>query len=95
VKIQIKSAKNLQAKTDCLVVALKPLKKIASQQSELNSATGKALDKLQTSDLFSANKGQISIINVPEGIAAKRLVLIGTGDAKKLDTEEVRDTLSI
>ena len=67
-KIQIKSAKNLQAKTDCLVVALKPLKKIASQQADLNTATSKAIDKLQNSELFSATSGEIATVSIPDGI---------------------------
>ena len=93
-KIQIKSAKNLQAKTDCLVVALKPLKKIASQQADLNTATSKAIDKLQNSELFSATSGEIATVSIPDGIAADTLILLGTGDAKKLNTEDVRQLLS-
>ena len=93
-KIQIKSAKNLQAKTDCLVVALKPLKKLGSQQADLNNATSKSIDKLQAAELFSATEGQIAIVPVPDGIAAKTLVLIGTGDSKKLDIESSRGLLS-
>jgi len=94
VKIQIKSAKNLQAKTDCLIVALKPLKKLGSQQTDLNNATSKSIDKLQAAELFSATEGQIAIVPVPDGIAAKTLVLIGTGDSKKLDIESTRDVLT-
>ena len=93
-KIQIKSAKNLQAKTDCLIVALKPLKKLGSQQTDLNNATSKSIDKLQAAELFSATEGQIAIVPVPDGIAAKTLVLIGTGDSKKLDIESTRDVLT-
>lgn len=93
-KIQIKSAKNLQTKTDCLVVALKPLKKLGSQKADLNNATGKSIDKLQTAKLFSATEGEIAILNIPDGIEAKTLILIGTGDSKKLDTESTRAILS-
>jgi len=94
VKIQIKSVKNLQAKTDCLVVALKPLKKMSSQQADLNTATSKSIDKLQTAELFSATEGEIATVSVPDGIAAKTLILIGTGDSKKLDIESTRAILT-
>ena len=90
VKVQIKTTKNLQTKTDCLVVALKPLKKISSQQSDLNLATGKAIDKLQAAGLFDASEGQIISLPVPEGIAAKSIILVGLGETKKYDTERTR-----
>jgi len=93
-KIQAKASQNYQSKTDCLIVALKPLKNIASQCAELNKATGKTISRLQNSEQFNAKKAEIVNLLMPEGITAKQLVLIGTGDAKSLDTESVRDVLN-
>ncbi len=93
-KIQAKATKNYQQKTDCLVVALKSLKKISSQCSELNNATGGAIARLQETEQFSAKLGETVNLMVPQGIGAKQLVLLGTGDAKNLDTETVRETLA-
>lgn len=93
-KIQIKAAKNLQQKTDCLVVALKPLKKIASQQAEINTTTDGALDRLQTSGQFSADQGEIASISVPAGLQAGHLVALGVGNEKSLNTETIREILS-
>lgn len=93
-KVQIKTTQNLQTKTDCLVVALKPLKKISSQQSELNAATGKAIDKLQDAGLFDASKGKIVSLPVPDGVGAKKIILFGTGEEKKFDAEEIQELLS-
>ncbi len=93
-KIQAKATQNYQAKTDCLVVALKPLKNIAAQCAELNAITGKVVSRLQKAEQFSAKKAQIVNIAVPEGIGAKQLLLIGTGDEKSLDTEALRDLLT-
>lgn len=92
-KVQIKSTKNLQTKTDCLVVALKPLKDIASQCSELNTATGNAIEKLQSASLFNADEGQIISLTLPAGIAAQKILLVGTGDTKTLTTESTRTLL--
>ena len=93
-KIQIKTSKNLQQKTDCLVVALKPLKKIASQQAELNKAAGGVINQLQTNEQFSADSGEMVSVVVPSGLGAKQLLLVGVGDKKSLDTEAARDLLN-
>ncbi|MFT6408613.1 MAG: leucyl aminopeptidase [Arenicella sp.] len=92
-KIQAKASKNYQLKTDCLVVSLKPLKKIGSQCAELNTATGGAIARLQDSGQFGAACGEMVNLMVPEGVGAKQIVLLGVGE-NKLDTESVRETLT-
>ena len=93
-KIQIKANISLQTKTECRIVALKPLKKIASQCTELNAASGKVVDKLQSKDLLTANKNQFVNVPVVEGIGATSLAFIGVGKDKRLDSESVREILS-
>ncbi len=88
---QIKTNVNLQQKTDCLVVVMKPLKKLSSQQSALNKASSKLIDQLQKNGEFTASKEQATIIPLPTGIGAKKLILIGSGDVKKLDLESLRE----
>jgi len=94
VKIQIKTSLNLSAKTDCLVVALKPLKKLSSQQSELNQATGKAIDSLQASELLSGDTNRFLSLPAPQGVGAKKILFIGVGDNKKMSTESLRESLT-
>jgi leucyl aminopeptidase len=94
VKVHIKSSLNLKAKTACLVVALKPLKKISSQQSELNAASDKLIDRLQDKDLFSAKQGEVTVVSAPAGLEVDHLVLLGTGAERTLGTEETREVLS-
>ena len=91
-KIQAKTTKNYQQKTDCLVVALKPLKKISSQCAELNSLIDGAIARLQDSGQFEAKRGEVANLMVPQGVGAKQIVLIGVGESK-LDTEAVRELL--
>ena len=91
---QVKASKNLQLKTQCLVVVMKPLKKLSSQQTELNKLTNGIIDQLQKSEQFSADKGQLVSIPLPNGIAAQKLLLIGCGDPKNLNTESLRSLLS-
>ncbi len=90
-KIQVKTSLNLASKTDCLVVAIKPAKKLGTQQSELNTSTGGLINRLQDAEQFSAKQAEISCTPAPEGIGAKNLILLGVGEQKKLDTETVRD----
>jgi len=92
-KIQAKATKNYQLKTDCLIVALKPLKKISSQCTALNKATGGAIARLQDSDQFEAKRGELVNIMVPQGVSAMQIILLGVGDSK-MDTETVRATLT-
>jgi leucyl aminopeptidase len=94
-KIHATTSKNYQQKTECLVIALKPLKKISSQCAELNTATGGAIARLQDSDQFNAHLGELANLMVPQGLAAKQIILLGVGDKKSLDIESVRDTLNV
>lgn len=93
-KIQIKASKNLQQKTECLVLALKPLKKISSQRSELNKAIEGKIDQLQANDQLTAKKGELVNLIAPSGIGAKQILFVGVGDSKKLSTETCRELLT-
>ncbi|MEO0368892.1 MAG: leucyl aminopeptidase [Pseudomonadota bacterium] len=93
-KLQVKSSLVLNFKTECLVVAIKPAKKLSTQQSELNANTGKLIDRLQDSGVFAAKKGEITVVSAPAGLTVKHLVLIGTGEAKKLSLEATRNLLN-
>ncbi len=93
-KIQVKANVQLQTKTECRVVALKSIKKIASQYAELNVATGKVIDKLQKQNQLTASKKQFLSVPVVDGIGATSLAFIGVGKEKRLDNETVREILT-
>lgn len=93
-KIQIKTSLTLSSKTECLVVAIKPAKKISNQQSELNTAINKQIDKLQASDLLSGRINQIISLPAPDGVGAKTVLFVGVGSDKTLDTESLHELLS-
>lgn len=93
-KYQVTAVKNLQKKTHCLVVALKQIKKLSSQQIELNDLTEKSIDRLQAAKLLTGKKGEIVSLPLPVGIGAAKLVFVGVGDEKKLNTEEQRELLN-
>ena len=92
-KIQIQTSLDLQTKTDCLVVAINASENIAVEQSDLNSITGQSISKLQDAGLFDAAEGQIITLPVPEGIAAKTLILVGLGKQATLNIEQTRALL--
>ena len=58
-KIQVKASQALNLKTNCRLVFVKQLKNVSTQQSELNKATDKLLDRLQDADQLSGSFGQI------------------------------------
>ncbi len=89
-KVQVKSTLNFSVKTECLVVALKPSKKLGAQFSELNKATGGAINRVQEVTGFAAKEGETKLIVAPEGVGAKNLLLLGVGDQKSFDSETVR-----
>lgn len=93
-KYQIHATKKYPQKTECLVVFVKPLKRISSQLSELNKLTENAIDQLQDSDHLNGNQGQMVSLPIPKGIGAKKILFVGVGDSKKLDIESVRDLLN-
>lgn len=93
-KLSIKSSQNYQNNNECLVLALKPAKNLGTQVAELNKLTGGLIKRVQDQALFEAKAGQTLLINAPDGLAAKRLLLLGVGDQKSLTTEQVREQLS-
>ena len=93
-KILAKAKHDYQTKTDCLVIALNPSENLSSQCVELNTATDDIIGRLQASGQFSGASAQMVNLMLPQGVGAKQIVLIGTGDEATLDTEAVRELLS-
>ncbi|MCL4125993.1 UNVERIFIED_CONTAM: hypothetical protein GTU68_021376 [Idotea baltica] len=73
---------------------MKPLKKLSTQQPELNRLSKGIIDQLDKSEQFSADKDQIISIPLPSGIAAQKLLLVGCGNPKSLNTESLHALLS-
>ena len=92
-KYQIKANNNYQSKTNCLVVTVKTLKHLSSQLKELNTLTGKALDRLQKTGQLTAKQGELLSLSLPQGINADKILFVGVGEQKKLSAESVRDLL--
>ena len=88
---QIKSSINFSHKTECLVVAVKPAKNLSTQHAELNKLTGGLLQKLQAADQLSGERMAMVHHPIPEGIGAKQILLIGSGDPSTLTTESLAE----
>ena len=92
-KFQIKTVLNFSTKTECLVVALKSIKKLSSQQSELNKLCNKSIDKMQKDGILTAKQNEL-VMQIPtSSIGAKRILYVGVGNTSKLDTESIRNIL--
>lgn len=93
-KIQFKTSSSAAQKSDVKIVALKQVKRLSSQQSDLNKVTDKLIDRLQEADQFNAKFGEVISIPVPTGLSSKNLMLVGSGDARQLSVEKVRELCS-
>lgn len=90
-KIQTKSSVNLSDQTDCLVVARKTANDKDTYDDELSVLTGGLVKKLYDLTLFKGSQSEISVIPAPEGLKAKKLVLLGCGNADKIEPEELKN----
>lgn len=93
-KFKIKQSTAPDLKTDCRVVILQSGKKLSSQQLDINRATDKLLDRLQDQGQLSGKYGELVAVPVPNGLGAKRLLLVGSGKKGKLSTEKLRSLLA-
>ena len=78
--ISHKPLANLRA--DCLVL---PLGKGTALPQALPDETRAAVQSFIKAGDFSANKNQLAWLQAPAGLEAKRLLLVGCGDAESLD----------
>ena len=78
------SSKNpAQVRTDCLVVATGS--KGGALPEGLPDATRKQIQGLVRSGDFAGRKLQTLVVHEPEGLAARRLLLVGTGNGEPLE----------
>lgn len=79
-----------QIATDCLIVHVNNNKKLNTVAAEIDLATnGLIKETLKLGD-FSGKLGESRLLTHHQGIKAKRLLLIGCGDAKELSAREFR-----
>ncbi len=79
-----------EAAVDLLAVPLTSLPdsgKLPGRIAALDEATGGRIHEVTSSGDFSGTAGQTLLLHVGDGVKATRVLLIGLGDEKKLDTD--------
>lgn len=69
---------------DCLVLLIWSKNTLSEEAKAVDKASAKSLSKLVGSGDFDGKLGETLVIHSPSGVRAKRLLLVGGGDAKKL-----------
>ncbi|MCG8413906.1 MAG: leucyl aminopeptidase [Pseudomonadales bacterium] len=82
-KYAIKGGSIEKLSCDCLIIPIWSKGALSNEAKSLDVATGKAISKLMKSGDFAGKLAQTSLLYDPEGVAAKRILLIGAGERKK------------
>lgn len=76
---------------DSLVLFVFLTQKVDSPRlKQIDRATKGALETLVTSGEFTGKEGEVGVIHHPNGYRAKRLILVGIGEKKKLTPDSIR-----
>ncbi len=82
-KYAIKGGSIEKLSCDCLIVPIWSKGALSNEAKSLDIATGKAISRLMKSGDFAGKLTQTSLLYDPEGVAAKRILLVGAGERKK------------
>ena len=81
----IKSGAIEKVATDCLVVPVWGKSALTTEASHLDKVSGKALSTVIKSGDFSGKLGETSLLYKTPGVSARRILLVGLGERKKLN----------
>ena len=79
--------------TDCLVTLVWKTGLLSDDAAAIDKASNKSLSKIVSSGDFDGKLGETLVIHHPEGVQAKRLLLVGAGEHKKLDSKNTGKVL--
>lgn len=89
-KFQVKAQDLTSAPTDCVVVLFFDKRKLSDAAKAIDDATGGAVRKLLQLENATGKAEEAYLLRTPEGIKAKRVLLVGAGDPKSLDDRAVK-----
>lgn len=72
-------------KTDCLVLGIYDNKKMTPSAQLINDTTHGLIQKVLKTGDITGQIGQTLLLHSPQGIQAERILLVGCGNAKRLD----------
>jgi len=90
-KITVEATKPTAVETEALVTyAFDQDDRISGALAELDTATGGRIKALAESGEFAGKMLEFTLLHMPPGLAAKRLLLVGAGKADKFGPAELR-----
>lgn len=89
-KFQVKSTDLTTTATDCAVVLYFDKRTLSDTAKTLDQASNGALRKLLQLEQATGKAEEAFLLRSPEGIKAKRVLLVGAGDPKTLDDRAVK-----
>jgi leucyl aminopeptidase len=84
-KYSMKTGSPSKISSDCVVVLAWSKGSLSDDAKALDSASDKAISKITRLGDFTGKLGETQLIHNPAGISAKRVLLVGAGEHKKLD----------
>ena len=93
-KFSIKAGSAEKIKSDCLVVIIWSKGTLSDEAGSIDIASKKALSKLLRCGDFTGKLGETHLIHDPLGSAAKRLLLVGGGDRRKMGAKNAAKFLT-
>lgn len=89
-KFQAKTHDLTNTPSDCVVALFFDKRKLSDAAKTIDTATGGAIRKLLQLENATGKTEEAYLLRTPEGIKAKRVLLIGAGDPKSLDDRAVK-----
>lgn len=86
-KYSIKTGLPHKITADCLVTVVWNKAELSSEAAAIDKAGNKSLSKIIRSGDFDGKLGETLVIHQPAGSPAKRILLVGGGDRKKLNAK--------
>ena len=93
-KAALKTAKPASVSSDCLVLAIGAKLALSPEAREVDAASAKRLSRLLANGDFDGALGSSLMLQGLDGIKAKRILLVGSGEAKKLDTKAAKSLIA-
>ena len=93
-KAALKTAKPASVSCDCLVLAIGAKLALSPEAREVDAASAKRLSRLLANGDFDGALGSSLMLQGLDGIKAKRILLVGSGEAKKLDTKAAKSLIA-
>jgi leucyl aminopeptidase len=84
-KFTIKEGSAEKINTECIVVVVSSRGTLSDEAKLCDKSSGKSISKIIRSGDFSGKLGETQLIHNPAGLAAKRLLILGSGDTRKLN----------